>query len=160
MDKILRGAIRKILRFVSLELSDEQITGILQFIKFVIVGISNTAISYVINVFMLLIMRPFEKDWDFILGNMVAFVLSVFWAFYWSNRFVFTVQDGKQRVWWQTLLKAYLAYGFTGIVLSNLLTWLWINVLEISKYIAPLINLIISVPLNFIINKFWAFKQK
>ena len=29
-----------------------------------------------------------------------------------------------------------------------------------SKFIAPLINLIISVPVNFIMNKMWAFKTE
>ena len=32
------------------------------------------------------------------------------------------------------------------------------GVLGISKCVAPLINLIISIPLNFIINRYWAFK--
>jgi putative flippase GtrA len=39
-------------------------------------------------------------------------------------------------------------------------SWVWINVFGISKYVAPLINLVISIPLNFIINKFWAFRTQ
>lgn len=34
------------------------------------------------------------------------------------------------------------------------------NAFGISKFIAPLINLIISVPVNFIMNKMWAFKTE
>jgi putative flippase GtrA len=30
----------------------------------------------------------------------------------------------------------------------------------INKYIAPIINLVIAVPINFVMNKFWAYKQK
>ena len=45
-----------------------------------------------------------------------------------------------------------------GIVLANVLSYIWIDVLGISKCVAPLINLIISIPLNFIINRYWAFK--
>lgn len=37
---------------------------------------------------------------------------------------------------------------------------LWIQVLHISEYIAPVINLVISVPVNFWINKFRAFKEE
>ncbi len=106
-----------------------------------------------LNVLVLLALKPLNVSWDFIVGNMVAFILSVLWSFYWNNRFVFTVQEGQHRSIWRSLLKTYVAYGFTGIILNNILSWLWINVLDISKFIAPLINLIISVPVNFIINK-------
>ena len=121
---------------------------------------TNTVISYVLNVLVLLALKPLNVSWDFIAGNMVAFILSVLWSFYWNNRFVFTVQEGQHRSIWRALLKTYVAYGFTGIILNNILSWLWINVLDISKFIAPLINLIISVPVNFIINKMWAFKTE
>lgn len=138
----------------------EQSDKLVQFIKFGIVGVSNTLISYVLNIIVLLLMRPLAVDWDFVVGNAVAFLLSVLWSFYWNNRFVFTIQEGQKRNVWRALLKTYIAYGFTGIVLNNVLGWLWISVLHISKYIAPLINIIISVPINFVINKMWAFKTQ
>ena len=150
--------LKKLLVIFHVELSEDKWAGLLQFIKFGIVGISNTAISYVLNVLVLLVLKPWGVSWDFIAGNVVAFILSVLWSFYWTNRFVFVKQVGEQRKIWKALVKTYIAYGFTGILLSNILSWIWINVFEISKYVAPLINLIISVPLNFIINKFWAFK--
>lgn len=55
------------------------------------------------------------------------------------------------------LLKTYAAYDITGILLNNLLSWMWIKKVGISKYIALFINLIISASLNFAINKFWTF---
>ena len=139
------------------ELADKTAESLVQFIKFGMIGVTNTVISYVLNVLVLLALKPLNVSWDFIAGNMVAFILSVLWSFYWNNRFVFTVQEGQHRSIWRSLLKTYVAYGFTGIILNNILSWLWINVLDISKFIAPLINLIISVPVNFIINKMWAF---
>ena len=132
----------------------------MQFVKFGIIGLSNTVISYILNVAVLLILSPFSVSWDFFAGNMVGFLLSVLWSFYWNNRFVFTMQEGQQRSVWKALLKTYLAYGFTGIILNNILSWLWITKFGISKFIAPVINLIISVPLNFIINKLWAFRAE
>ena len=159
MKRSLQHVIEKILSMAHIKISDDKMAGLLQFLMFGIVGVTNTIISYVLNVLVLLAMRPFEVSWDYVVGNIVSFVLSVLWSFYWNNRFVFTVEDGKQRQVGKALLKTYISYGFTGIILNNLLSWLWINILGISKYIAPLINLIISVPLNFIINKFWAFKE-
>lgn len=155
----LQRFIEKILNIVHIKISDEKMAGLLQFLMFGIVGITNTIISYVLNILVLLAVRPFEVSWDYVVGNIVSFILSVLWSFYWNNHFVFTVEDGKQRQVGKALLKTYISYGCTGIILNNVLSWLWISILGISKYIAPLINLIISVPLNFIINKFWAFKE-
>ena len=133
---------------------------LVQFIKFGMIGVTNTALSYVLNIATLKLLEPWAVSWDFVAANMVAFFLSVLWSFYWNSRFVFETKKASTRDILATLLRTYIAYGFTGIVLNNILSWLWIEIAGISKYIAPLINLIISVPLNFIINKFWAFKKK
>ena len=131
-----------------------------QFIKFGIVGVSNTVISYLLNVLVLYALASFNLSWDWLAGNIVAFLLSVLWSFYWNNKYVFTLEEGKERNIGKALLKTYISYGFTGIVLTNILSYVWINCFGISKYIAPLINLVVSVPLNFIINKLWAFKAE
>lgn len=157
LEQILYFIIVKVLHLSAL---DKNWEGFMQFVKFGIIGLSNTVISYILNVAVLLILSPFSVSWDFFAGNMVGFLLSVLWSFYWNNRFVFTMQEGQQRSVWKALLKTYLAYGFTGIILNNILSWLWITKFGISKFIAPVINLIVSVPLNFIINKLWAFRAE
>ncbi|MDY4170537.1 MAG: GtrA family protein [[Ruminococcus] gnavus] len=45
------------------------------------------------------------------------------------------------------------------MLLNNVLSTFWIYTLGMSKYLAPLINLVISVPINFLLNKFWAYKD-
>ena len=78
-----------------------------------------------------------------------------------SNKFVFKEDESKEkRVWWKTLIKTYLAYAFTGLGLSNLISHVGVNVFHLSKYIPPLINLVVAVPINFVLNKFWAYGQK
>ena len=129
-----------------------------QFIKFCIVGVSNTAISYCLNVGILLMLRNAEWKWDYIFANIVSFTISVFWSFYWNNRYVFREKPDEARNKWKALGRTFLAYGFTGYVLNNLLSVVWIDIFGISKYIAPLINLIVSVPVNFLLNKLWAFR--
>lgn len=132
---------------------------IVQFIRFGIIGLSNTIISYIINVIVLLCMIPCHVKWDYIVGNIIAFLLSVLWSFYWNNRLVFKAEKDQHRNVLTTIIKTYLAYGFTGIILNNFLSMIWISYLNISKYFAPLLNLIISVPINFFLNKLWAFKD-
>ena len=158
-DLTIRKAINALITKLHLKLKESTVDSLIQFVKFGLVGVSNTVISYVLNVIVLLLLHPYAVSWDYIAGNVIAFILSVLWSHYWNNRFVFH-EEGQNRNTWITLLKTYLAYGFTGIVLNNMLSHVWINVFGISKFIAPLINLFISVPLNFLINKLWTFDSK
>lgn len=157
--RLIVSCLDKIADLLKISLSNEKKNTIIQFIKFGIVGASNTLISYGLNVLVLFLLSPFCFRWDWVLGNAIAFILSVLWSFYWNNKYVFVLEEGEKRNWIKALLKTYVSYGFTGIILNMALSYLWIEVFGISKYITPLINLIISVPLNFLINKFWAFKK-
>ena len=124
-------------------------------------GLSNTIISYVIYVVSLLIMQKYQMlpKTDYLVAQFFGFVLSVLWSFYWNRRFVF--KEGAEKVSWPVaLLKTYASYAFTGILLNSILSFLWVEYLHIPKLIAPVINLLVSVPLNFILNKFWAFGEK
>ena len=135
---------------------------LIQFIKFGIVGLSNTLLGYVIYVVTLRILRAAQvfPEADIFLAQLVMFLLSVLWAFYWNNRMVFRAKEGEKRDWLPALLKTYVSYAFTSLFLSEVLLALWVKVLGISAYIAPLINLLITVPLNFVLQKYWAFKGK
>lgn len=122
-----------------------------QFVKFGIVGLANTAISYVVYLALIWI------GLYYMLASIIGFSVSVFNSYYWNNKYVFRVESG--RAWWKTFIKTYISYAGTGIVLSNILLYLWIDVLGISAMIAPLISLVITVPVNFLANKFWAYKK-
>lgn len=159
IERVIDWFLRKVL---NLKISDKQWETLVQFIKFGIVGLSNTIISYVIYVVALLIFQnnKWIPDWDYLIAQIIAFVLSVLWSFYWNNKCVFQKHEDTQRNLLQALLKTYISYAFTGLFLNSVLSLLWVEVLHINKLIAPIINLLISVPMNFILNKFWAFKEK
>lgn len=162
LEKIIYLILSKLFELFKRELTEETFSAFMQFVKFGIVGVSNTIISYVLYVTSLLVFRNFGvfADVDYFVAQIVAFVLSVLWSFYWNNKMVFVVKDGENRSILRALLKTYVSYSFTGLFLNSILLLLWVDVLHISEFIAPIINLLVSVPLNFIINKFWAFKSK
>lgn len=137
----------------------ETLAKITQFVKFGIVGFSNNVIFYLVNLAVLFMLKNQELSWDYMAGNIAGFLVSVLWSYYWNSKYVFKQGGNEKRSALKTLIKTYLAYGFTGIVLNNALSYLWISILGISKLIAPLINLFITVPVNFIMNKLWAFRS-
>ena len=148
-----------------------------QFLKFAIVGVSNTLISEIIYALLVYF------DIHYILAYFVGFVISVLNAYYWSNKYVFKMQDGEKRIWWKVLLKTYVAY-FWSFLLSAILLVVWIEIVQISQYLSGVavflqgkglqsvdaaflgeilaagINLLITVPMNFVVNKFWAYKNE
>ncbi|MBQ8118389.1 MAG: GtrA family protein [Lachnospiraceae bacterium] len=142
------------------DLPDSTFQAFMQFVKFGIVGFSNTVLAYVLNIGTILLLTPLNVAWDYVAGNLVGFFLSVLWAFFWNNKFVFVAKDGEKRSGGKALLKTYISYGFTEVILNNVLSYIWIDILGISKFIAPAFNLVLSVPINFFINKLWAFKTE
>lgn len=131
------------------ENQENYINILVQFVKFGIVGLSNTLISMGIYYIFVFINRKL-----YIIGNTVGFVVSVFNAYYWNNKYVFEKTDTGHM---KPLIKTFVVYGTT-FVISTALLFVMVSYLGISEYIAPAINLIITIPLNFVLNKVWAFK--
>lgn len=155
------------------------IAALWQFIKFGLVGVSNTVVSYVTYS---LCYHVFHTNVH--VANIVGFIISVLNAYIWQSKFVFKESEaGEHRVWWQVLIKTYISYAFSGLFLTEVLLLLWLNVLHIEQYmgpiavwianfglsmtakdvavsLAPFLNMVVTIPINFCINKFWAYRQK
>ncbi len=83
----------------------------------------------------------------------MGFVVSVLNSYFWNSRFVFKKQDEKTK----TIIKTFLAYG-TNLAIGTGLLYVLVDVLSLSEYVAPILNLIVTIPLNYILNKFWVMK--
>lgn len=168
MGKTIYGFIEKIYMFfvellfkiIKKDLTDKKRQTFKEFLQFGLVAVSNTIISYLLYVVTLLLVSKSGVKFDYIIANIVSWLLSVLWSFYWNNKFVFKKEEGEKRNIWAALFKTYVSYGFTGLILNNILSVLWVSVLHISKMLAPIINLVISIPINFFMNKLWAFGKK
>lgn len=130
-----------------------------QFIKFGFVGGINTVLSLAIYYLFLRI----NPEW-YLLGNMVGFVVATLNAYLWNSRFVFSGKTSSQKSEkmlpqkWAKLIKTYISYGIS-LGLGTALLYFWVQVIGISKAIAPAVNLVITIPLNFCMNKFWVYKR-
>lgn len=147
-------------KIIKKDLTDKKRQTFKEFLQFGLVGVSNTIISYLLYVVTLLLVSKSGVKFDYIIANIVSWLLSVLWSFYWNNKFVFKKEEGEKRNIWAALFKTYVSYGFTGLILNNILSVLWVSVLHISKMLSPIINLVISIPINFFMNKLWAFGKK
>lgn len=122
-------------------------SSIVQFIKFSVVGISNTAIAFSIYYFLLWF------NVDYLIANTISWLISVFNAFFWNNRYVFKTEIH----WFKSLIKTYIAY-LISLILGLVVMFMLVDILLISKFIAPLFTLCITTPINFLLNKFWTYR--
>lgn len=162
----------------------EKIKSAIQFIKFCIVGLSNTIICEGIYVVLLFL------GVHYLAANIIGNLISILNAYYWSNKYVFKAEEGEQRVWWKVLLKTYATYGFSMLLSAGLLVF-WLEIIQLERFMGPvlsmlgnlgilgflsnigivleakifseilaaMINLIITIPLNYVINKCWAYRK-
>lgn len=126
---------------------------VVQFFKFGIVGVFNTLISLAVYY------AGLYLGVYYLISNVFGFVAGTCNAYYWNNKYVFRKKDGEERSTAKSLVKVFISYGIS-LGLSTALLVLWVDVLGISESIAPVLNLCVTIPLNFVMNKFWAFRAE
>ena len=130
-----------------------------QFVRFGMVGVTNTLVSYAIYVAVLQGFRiaGVQCAYDYIVASVTAFVLSVLWSYMLNSVFVFKKQRSFLTVL-SEIAKSYISYGLSGLVIANLILYALVDGLGISAYLSFFLVLVVTVPMNFILNKFWTFK--
>ena len=130
-----------------------------QFVRFGMVGATNTLVSYAIYV---AVLQGFKASgvqyaYDYIVASVTAFVLSVLWSYMLNSAFVFKKKRSFLTVL-SEIAKSYISYGLSGLVIANLILYALVDGLGISAYISFFLVLVVTVPMNFLLNKFWTFK--
>lgn len=135
----------------SLRITDERWGVLEQFIKFVLVGCSNVAITLSVY-YLVLWVRP---TW-YLFGNTIGYLAGILNSFFWNCRVVFTENNSPRVIVFGKML---LCYGLTWFLQTGLL-YLFVEHCGISKIVTPLLTVLITTPINFVLNKIWAFHQK
>lgn len=120
-----------------------------QFFKFSIVGVSNTIIGLAVYYCLIYL------NINYVIANTMGFIISVLNAYYWNSKYVFG--NIENRYFMNPIIKVIISYGLTYLVNTGFLL-LTIEFFNISKYVGPIIILFITTPINFLLNKYWAFK--
>lgn len=122
-----------------------------QFVKFGLIGLTNTAIS---------LLTYYLLVWfgcHYIFANAAGFLLSVGNAYFWNGRYVFKEKTETSQI--RAFGKVFMTY-LGSLCISTVLIAVMVDVLRISEFIAPILRLVVTVPINFVVNKFWAFRDR
>ena len=119
-----------------------------KFIKFSIVGFSNLFISLAVYYVLIFLSINYQ------IANTVGFLVATFNSYFWNKLWVF--KNNKNKI--SDIIKFYIVCLLSWL-LSTILLYIWIQKLGISDKIAPIVNLCITTPLNYLMNKLWVFKN-
>lgn len=166
------------IRLLLQKLETGRLAPLVQFVKFGLVGVSNTAISYgidmlgyyvlfknstfagVVSLLQKLGIAASGEQVKVVVVTAIAFIVSVANSYFWNNRYVFTSKSkrtARQHV--GAFLRMTACYALTGLILSPALK-LMLSGKGLPYWMASLLSMIIVIPLNFLLNKFWAFGSK
>jgi len=150
-----------------------------QFFKFGIVGFSSTIVNagvYMVVIATSAFLIGVGKDqlawyWP-VIANVFGFFIATYNGYFWQTKYVFKGERSFNR-----MVRVYIAY-IPGLVLSTTLIWLlteiipipisWANFLNaevvngvahMPKFWAQLPTLFVTVPTNFVVQKFWAYQE-
>lgn len=112
-----------------------------EFIRFLIMGALNSLLTYLVY---LILIIPFNYGGSYA----ISYFLGIIFSFYMNTIYVF-----KEKISIRKMFKFPLVY-LVQFLISELFLYLFVDSLNINKRIAPLIVIIISVPLTFILSKY------
>ncbi|WP_312281823.1 GtrA family protein [Oscillibacter sp.] len=121
-----------------------------QFIKFILVGISNAVVTLL--VYNGIVLAFGTKC--YLIAQTIGYIAGIFNSYFWNSRFVFSVESGQK----EPFIKMCICYGMTYLLQIGLL-YSFVEWLQLSTFLSPVLAIIITTPVNFIINRLWTFRQ-
>ena len=121
-----------------------------QFIGFGLVGGINTILTYLLYLTLYQLINPTAA-----MG--VGYGLTSVLGLFLNDTWVFKVKDHRDLK--SVAPRYYFSYGLT-FIMSLILPSSWNDALNLPKPLAPMFALMITVPTNFLLSKFWVFREK
>jgi len=122
---------------------------VVQFIKFGIVGISNTLLT-VISIWFLLK----ELHCSDYFSNLAGYIIGLLNSFIWNRKWTFESETKLSVTVFKFIVTFVLSYFFQ---LGNL--YLLLHYTHIDPFYCQILSIIVYTLINFILNKYYTFKN-
>ncbi|MDP2244984.1 MAG: GtrA family protein [Pseudomonas sp.] len=116
------------------------------FPKFFISSTLNTTLTYGIYVLLLIF-------FSYTVSYAISYIAGIVFAYLMNRFFVFKSHQGIKSV--AMLLFVYLTQYF----ISILLLWFWVEKINLDKYLAPLVVIMFTFPMTYILSKYVFIKN-
>lgn len=125
-----------------------------ELIKYFIIGVITTIINYAIFVIFSSII-----NFDIHVSNIIAWIVSVIFAYFTNKLFVFESKSFKIDV----LLKEIASFGGARVfsfLLEEVILYIFVNKLKMNQLIIKLVANVVVMVVNYVLSKFIIFKTK
>lgn len=145
-----RWCLSGFLSLLHIELSDKLWITVEQFIKFTCVGCSNAIILLAVYYIVIFILG----EPAYLLGQTLGYVAGIVNSYFWNSRIVFHADvTTKLR---GAFIRMCICYGITYFVQIGIL-YAGVELLHISEIVVPIVAILITTPVNFFLNRRFAF---
>ena len=167
--------IKDFLKKINDRLENSPLAPFMQFIRFGLVGVTSTLISYGMEMLLYYVIfrhtefAPLGPVFNVVISadqvrvmtvTVIAFAVSVTNSYLLNSRFTFQSEEKRTvRQHLRAYVRTVASYALTGLFLAPAIKMGLVG-LNIPFYIASLASLLVTIPINFILNKFWAFRKK
>lgn len=150
--KLAKAVFAFFFRIFGKQLSDTAWEKIEQFIRFCFVGLTSAVVLLAVYYCIIFI---FGKKY-YLPAQAVGYAASILNAFALNSRFVFSAQSNKNIALFVKMCSCYVLTFFIqmGLVYTQ------VEILHFSETVAPIIAILITTPINFLLNKLFAFRKK
>ena len=113
-----------------------------------IIGSFSSGLDFAIYSFLVQI-----TGFQYLLANCISVLGGITTSFILNRNYNFKVKDNTKR-----RFTIFLTVGLCGLMLSNLILYVCIDVLDMNKLISKLLSIILVVFFQFLVNKYLTFK--
>jgi Predicted membrane protein len=138
-----------VLKILSRFFDEAVAIGMIQFLRFCLVGCSNVVVSLAFYYIL------FFLGCNAYIANTIGYFAGLINSYVWNIKWVFK----KNKLSKITIIKFISVYAFT-YVLGMLILYILNDLIGLSPVISPIINIIITTPINFFLIKYWSFGEK
>lgn len=131
-------------------MEDKQWQEMIKAMKFAVVGVANTLVDF--GMFTLLaellsVDIYLSQLVSFLAGTANSYVFNRSWTFKSSQKF------------WSPVLIRFLLLNLAMLLFSSSLLWLFYQQMGFHKLVAKACSVVISLAINFVINRLWVFRS-
>ena len=147
-------------------LTEKQLAAFRQFVRYAVVGTANTVVKILAEFLVLWLIE--KSGWDGVigsvggfhrhLGTLAGFIACIVNSYWFNSHYTFHVVEHTASQRAKAFIKVAISYSFAVLLLGWALNLLW-EAIHLSPFIGALINAAVGTPINFLLNKFWAFKK-
>jgi putative flippase GtrA len=120
---------------------------VLQFVKFAIVGLANTLITFLAYTILVYLQV------DYRIANVIGYVLGVINSYRLNKSWVFKVEGSYNQ-----LLK-FIMVNLITLGINTILLYMLVDKYFIDKIFAQIIVIPVTMMVNFVLNKLWTFER-